>query len=111
MNCYPGYTLASGVCTQCPFTGCLTDSSSVVSNVCTCTACARGYYLSGVNCVACTTPNCGVCPSNTCTACLQGYYYSVGTCLVATAANCLQSKTNSATLCAVCIDGYYLGSN
>lgn len=82
-----------------------------MSSVCTCTACIRGYYLSGVNCLACSTVNCAICAANVCSACLTGYYYSGGSCLVATVTNCLQAKSGNGALCAVCNDGYFLGSD
>lgn len=111
LSCYPNYIMASGQCQLCAFTGCVAANASVVANVCTCAVCSRGYYLTGVTCTACSTANCAICPANTCSACMQGYYFSGGSCLVATVANCLQSKSGSATLCAVCVDGYFLGSD
>ena len=112
-SCYPEYRLdpSTGGCELCDFTGCLVANSSVVSQVCTCTECDRGYYLLGATCVACTTANCAVCPSDTCSACLPGYYFNGASCAVSSAANCLGAKLNSATLCATCMRGYFRGSD
>ncbi len=83
-----------------------------MNNLCTCTLCDSGYYLTGVTCTPCTTVKCSVCPSNVCNACIQGYYFSGGNCnSVNTAANCIQAKTGSATLCSICRLGYFLGSD
>lgn len=103
--------MSSGACVACPFSGCVAVNATVVNNVCTCTVCNRGYYLLGVTCVACSTAHCAVCAGNTCSACMQGYYFSGGTCVLGSGANCLQAKSGSNTLCAVCLDGYFLGSN
>jgi proprotein convertase subtilisin/kexin type 5 len=108
-QCYTGYTLTSGTCTLCPFTGCVPANTSVLNNVCTCALCNSGYYLTGVACTACSTANCATCPSNTCSACKVNFYLSGTNCLASTAANCLTAS--SATLCSVCQSGYYKGSN
>lgn len=111
-TCYPNYIIVTGGCQVCPYTGCTLTAASVVNNVCTCTQCNRGYYLTAPTCTPCTsTPNCAVCPGNVCSACMPGYYFSGGACLVASALNCLQSKSGSATLCSICNDGYFLGTN
>lgn len=110
-SCYPNYIMSSGACQACPFSGCVTANATVINNVCTCTVCTRGYYLAGVTCTACTALHCAICASNTCSACLQGYYFSGGNCLLGSGPNCLQAKTGSSSLCAVCMDGYFLGSN
>ncbi len=110
-SCYPGYITNAGSCVQCPFTGCLAANSTVVNNVCTCTLCGSGYYLTGVTCTPCSTVNCSVCPSNVCSACITNYYFINSTCQPATAPNCLQSKPASSTLCSICNDGYFVGSD
>ena len=110
-SCYPNYIMSSGACQACPFSGCVAANATVINNVCTCTVCTRGYYLAGVTCTACTALHCAICASNTCSACLQGYYFSGGNCLLGSGPNCLQAKTGSSSLCAVCMDGYFLGSN
>ena len=110
-SCYPNYIVVSGGCQLCTFTGCVPANTSIVSNVCTCTLCARGYYLNGVVCTPCSTVSCSICPSNVCSACMQGYYFSGASCLVSTALNCLQPKSGSATLCTTCLDGFFKGSD
>jgi hypothetical protein len=106
--CYPDYTLLSGECTLCPFTGCDTTTASVVVNICTCTVCLSGYYLSGVNCLACPL-NCAVCPAGTCTACSPGYHLSVGSCVINAPTNC--KVATSSVVCTTCQPGYYKGAN
>lgn len=108
-QCYSGYTLTAGACTQCAFTGCDLTTASVVSNVCTCTACLTGYYLSGANCVACAALHCSACTVGGCTTCAQGYHLNTGSCVSNALAHCLVSTTSSA--CTTCQDGYYKGSN
>ena len=108
-QCYSGYTLNSGACVACAFTGCLPANASVVNNVCTCTVCNSGYYLTAVTCTACSTANCATCPANVCSACKANFYLSGSTCAASSAANCLTAS--SATLCSVCNSGYYKGSD
>lgn len=110
-KCYDGYTISPTLtCVQCPFTGCKPANTSVsASNTCQCTDCLSGYYLSGVNCLACSTANCAVCPGNVCSSCLPNFYFSTPNCLPSTAANCLVAA--SALTCHTCNNAYYLGSD
>lgn len=110
-SCYPNYIIQAGGCVPCTFTGCDLASAAVVNNVCTCTACVRGFYLTGVTCTACPTTNCAICAGGVCSACLSGYFFSAGTCAAATVTNCLESKPASATLCSICRDGFFKGSD
>lgn len=110
-SCYPNYISNLGSCQACPYTGCVLSSSSVVSNICTCTQCLSGYYLTGVTCTPCSTVNCAICAGDVCSACVQGYYFNGGVCALATVGNCLQAKSGSATLCAICNTGYYKGTD
>ena len=108
-QCYDGYTISSGSCVQCTFTGCLAANQTVLSNVCTCTECDSGYYLTSPTCTACSTTNCAVCPGDTCSSCVTGFWLNGATCSASTASNCKTAST--ATLCSVCNDGYYKGSD
>lgn len=108
-QCYSNYILNSGSCVLCPFTGCVAANAAVVNNVCTCTVCSSGFYLTGVTCTACSTASCATCPSNVCSSCLTGFYLSGTSCLASTAGHC--TTASSATLCSVCNDGYYKGSD
>lgn len=107
-QCYSNYQLGNGSCTLCAFTGCVAANSSVLNNVCTCTLCSTGYYLSGVVCTVCSTAFCSTCPTNVCSTCIAGYYLNGGVCSVSALSNCL---TATATICTVCQPGYYKGTN
>lgn len=108
-SCYSGYTLNSGTCTLCAFTGCVAVNASVVGNVCTCTLCQSGYYLTAPTCTACSALHCTTCPANTCTVCAQGYHLSGAACVSNALTNCLVSASSVA--CTTCVDGYYKGTN
>ncbi len=103
--------MTANTCVQCTYTGCEPTSASVVSNVCTCTNCASGYYLptASVVCSPCSLANCAVCPLDTCTVCISNYYLNGGVCTNSPINFCLVST--DATNCNTCIDGYYLGTD
>jgi hypothetical protein len=112
VSCYTGYYLSgSNVCVQCPFTGCAPANTSVVTNVCTCTACLSGYRLNGVACQVCTTANCDLCAAAaaTCTQCKTGFYLSGAVCAATTLTGC--KVASAVATCITCNDGYYLGSD
>ena len=95
---------------------------------CTQITCASGQYLSGNNCVACSTTygaNCTTCTASACTACKTGYKVVSGACQQITCASgqyldgndckaCSSKFANctscNSSACTACSSGYYVNS-
>ena len=75
-----------------------------------CIGCNSGHYVSGGNCLSCSS-NCSKCTSTSnCLTCSSGYYLNGAACSTISTAidNC--DTYQAATTCATCQSGYYLSN-
>ncbi|KAL4478585.1 hypothetical protein ABPG74_006820 [Tetrahymena malaccensis] len=91
------------------------SSCSKPSDSNSCTACKDGYYLSGSQCLQCSSP-CSKCTSNAnqCTGCISGYSLdsSQNKCNIQCYQTCKTcSSPNNQQACNSCIDGYFIQNN